>query len=466
MTYLFAVFTAVRGMLDLGSSTAFFTLISQRPRSRQFVLNFWRFTLLQLVMALLFLLLLLPSSFVSTLWGNESRALLSLAFLAAFMQGTVWTLAVQMAEASRQTIRAQQVNTYVVLLHFAVMFALAHYGKMSVGLIFVALSVEWLAAALLVSRLYAFPAASEAECHAKDDSLKRVWMEVLIYCSPLIVPMFLGFVHDFMDRWMLQAWSGASEQAYFSVAQQYSAVALLATISLLRILWKEIAEACHQKDMDRVKHLYHRASCQLLFVSAYFSGLLQPVTHDLLSLSVGKAYLSGTVAMAIMFLYPVHQSLGQISATMLYATGHTKAYAVCSSVGMLCSLVIAYFMLAPVNAIVPGFHLGAEGLALKLVCAQIFSVNLMCYMIARVFKWRFEWLYQLCALAGCTGLGWAAHYIIVNIFGPEGKLLFIIPLYAALYSLLVGLYVYCLPWLLAMTKAEMISHLKHVLKLR
>jgi O-antigen/teichoic acid export membrane protein len=459
MSFLFAAFTAIRGMLDMGSSTAFFTLLSRRPRSRQFIAIFWSFIGFQLCLSLLLLLVLLPQSVINALWAGESRLYLGLAFLAAFMQGTVWTLAVQMAEANRQTIKAQKINTAVVLLHLLVVFALALGGKLAIPLVFAASIIEWAAAAWLVSRLYSVNAEGAPAVQATEaDTPKSVFWEFFHYCLPLVPMTFLGFVHDFADRWMLQTWAGAKEQAYFSVAQQYSAVALLATVSVLRILWKEIAEAHHQGDVQRVGMLYKRASRLLFFVGAFMAGALQPLAAEILRFTVGDAYLSGALGLGIMLMYPIHQSLGQICGTMSFATGHTKVYAWSSSVSMLVSLIVAYFVLAPVNAPVPGLHLGAEGLALKLVCMQVFSVNLVAWGIAKVFGWRFDWEYQLFALAGCVGIGWLSHWMAYQALGTGSLLMFRIGLMALLYTVFVGIYVYLFPWMIAMTRGELAHH--------
>lgn len=469
MSFLLAAFTALRGMLDLGSSTAFFTLLSRRQRSKRFIAVFWGWIAIQLVVALLFLLLLMPDSLLGMLWAGESRSVLALAFLAAFMQGTVWTLAAQMAEASRQTIRGQQINTLAVMLHLIVVIALALLGKLAITLVFVALIIEWAIAAWFASRLYVSSKVSLTEGAAASDTPKSMFREFFVYCAPLIPVMLLGFVHDFADRWMLQTWGGAKEQAYFSVAQQYSAVALLATVSVLRILWKEVAEAHHQQDMQRLKVLYQRASRLLFFVGAFVAGGLQPLAPEILRVTVGQDYLSGTTAMAIMLLYPVHQSMGQIGGTMLFATGHTRVYALSGSLGMLVSLVAAYLVLAPTNAAVPGLQLGANGLALKLVFVQIFSVSFMAWMIARTFGWHFDWKYQIFALLGCVGLGWSSHLAVWSLLGENGSLFLKLPLMALLYIGLVSLYVYFSPWLLSMTRSELkvgLTRLKALVKLK
>ena len=53
----------------------------------------------------------------------------------------------------------------------------------------------------------------------------------------------MAFIYIFTDRWLLQYYSGSVEQAYYSVAAQFAAIALIFTTSILRIFWKEISEA-------------------------------------------------------------------------------------------------------------------------------------------------------------------------------------------------------------------------------
>lgn len=459
MSFLFAAFTALRGLLDMGSSQAFFTLLSRRPRNRRFIAIFWKFIAIQLVAGLVLITLLIPDSLVIALWAEKSRALLALAFMAAFMQGTVWTLAVQMAEASRETVRAQQINTAVIVMHLLVVIMLATMGELVVPLVFAALVIEWSVAAWFASRLYFFQNNAESKQKVEQDTPRSVFREFFVYCLPLVPTTYLVFAHDFADRWMLQAWAGAKEQAYFSVAQQFSAIALLVTASVLRILWKEIAEAHHQQNMERVGVLYRRASRLLFFVGAFLAGALQPLASEMLGLTVGQAYLSGTLVMSIMLLYPVHQSMGQIGGTILLATGQTKAYATCSSVSMLASLVIAYFVLAPVGAPLPGLQLGAIGLALKLVIVQIFSVNLTSWVIARIFGWRLDWIYQVFALGGCVALGWLTHFISLLVVGQSGPILMTLLLMMLLYIGSVIVYLYFFPSLVSMNRGELVTYL-------
>ena len=67
---------------------------------------------------------------------------------------------------------------------------------------------------------------------------------------------------------MLQNWGGSKQQAYYSIANHIAAVSLLATTSILRILWKEISEAKQKGDIQRIKFLYKKATRMLYFFGA------------------------------------------------------------------------------------------------------------------------------------------------------------------------------------------------------
>ncbi len=128
MVFLLTSFTAFRQLLDMGSSLAFFTFLSQRRRSPRFVYIFGCWVSMQFFLSLALICWVIPDSLIEQMWVGESRFLLILAFIATFMQGTVWNLASQMAEASRQTKRVQRLNTIVVALHFGVMSFLWFWG--------------------------------------------------------------------------------------------------------------------------------------------------------------------------------------------------------------------------------------------------------------------------------------------------------------------------------------------------
>ncbi len=452
MAFLLASFMAFRQMLDMASSSAFFTFLSQRPRSRRFVRFYWCWVGIQFLVSLLVVGLLLPDGWIGNIWKGEIRSVVLLAFVAAFMQGVVWPIASQMAEAQRETTRVQRLSTLVVLIHLGVVLSLWWAGQLAIPLLFAALAFEWGLAGWLAARLYRGQvelAESEGE---STDTVASVWAEFWRYCLPFVPYAWLGFAHDFADRWMLQHWGGAVEQAYYAVAYQFAAVALLATSSILQIFWKEIAEAHHRQGRARVERLYLKASRSLYFVGAMVAGGLLPWTREILQLTLGAAYAGGAVTLMLMFLYPVHQSMGQIGGTMLYATGQTRIQVALGLGTMGSSLVVAYFMMAPTDAAVPGLALASEGLAYKMVIMQLISVNFMAWLISRVFRWKYDWSHQIVGLALAVAAGWLAKALVTELAGAPILVMMIAA--APIYLALVAGALYLMPWVAGIEREE------------
>lgn len=411
MVFLLASFAAFRQLLDMGTSSAFFTFLSRKPRGKRFVRTFWGWVACQLTVTLALVCLLLPDTVVRLVWVGETRTMAVLALIASFTQGIVWASAAQMAEASRETVRLQFLNTTVVLVHLCVLVALWYWELLAIPLIFAALIIEWCVAAWVASRMY-----RTLEEPAAEENLRHILREFLAYCGPMIPFVWLGFAHDFADRWMLQHWGGAVEQAYFGVAQQFSAVALLATSSIMGVLWKEAAEAAYRNDNPRLQYLYSKVARILYFVAAATACGVMPWSRDLLRLTVGDAYVGGAMTLMLMLLYPLHQALGQIGGTLLYATANIRLYVRLNLLVMTVSLAIAYFMLAPPDAIIPGLGLRSEGLAWKMLLVQVVAVNLLLWFIARTFTWKYEWGFQVVVLAICASLGWGIHLLVKGLF--------------------------------------------------
>jgi O-antigen/teichoic acid export membrane protein len=455
MAFLLASFVAFRQLLDMGSSTAFFTFLSQRPRSRRFITLYWRWLGLLLVLTAGVIEFLLPDSLLERLWKGESRTLVLLAFVAAFMQSSAWLIASQMAEADRQTVRVQRLGAAAVGVYCTAVIALWLVGNLTIATLFVALAVIWALASRVAARLYRSQPDPGASSAVSTDTAGTIWREFWRYCLPFVPYAWLGFAHDFANRWMLQHWGGAVEQAYYAVAAQFSAVALLATTSVLQILWKEIAEAHHREDRARVEMLYRRACRALYFLGVAAACGLLPWSMDILRLTVGNGYTGGAAALGLMFLYIAHQSVGQISGTMLYATGQTRVQMMVGIGGMLASLLGAYFTMAPGSAPIPGLGLGSRGLAYELVVVQIVQVNLQVWAISRVFGWKYDWSYQIAALALAAPIGWCVRFCVLALFGMPGWTTMIIAL--SVHLAFVGGALYLMPRLAGLDQSEFLA---------
>lgn len=452
MMFLLGTFTALRQLLDVGSSSAFFTFVSQRPRTGRFVAWYLAWLAVQFLLPLLAVGLLLPTTWIELIWKGEQRPLVVTAFLAAYMQSTLWSFMMQMGESQRLTRLVQGVSVVMALCHLSIVAISWWQEWLGIRLILTALIVECALAGWVIAKQLHFATQQD-----EGESLKTIFKEFARYCFPLMPYCWLGFAYEFADRWLLQNYGGSVQQAYYAVAFQFGAIAAIATSSILNVFWKEIAEAHQQSNQERVASLYRRVSRGLFFVAASATGFLVPWSEEILRVTLGPAYVGGATALTIMFLYPLHQSLGQIGGTMAYATGRVGAYAVITMVFMASSIVVTYLVLAPTDAHIPGWGLGSAGLAGKMVILQLLSVNVLAYYLARSLQLSFDWVYQPLSGFGCLGAGWLACFISRLAFDLSAQVWFGMLAAGFLYSVLVFAMIWLAPSLAGVSRGEILG---------
>jgi O-antigen/teichoic acid export membrane protein len=408
LNFLLGSFTAIGQLFDMGTSSAFYTFVARRPRGRTFFLAYGAWIVFQFVAEVLAVGLILPPGAVERIWLGHARESILLALVTSFLTNQIWLLLSQLTEAVRKTVAIQIASVAQASVHLLLIAGATHWGWLTVSSVMWLLAGEFgVLALILAPRLVGYNYAPRAE---ERDDIRTVIKEFAGYCAPLVMYSWVGFAYAFADRWLLQRFGGSEQQGFFAIGQQFANISLIATSSVLRVFWKEIAEAGERGDHDRIHSLYRSVSRGMYWAAAWASCLLIPYSRVILHWSAGPSYDAAWVALSILFLYPIHQSLGQITGTFFYASGKTDRYAKIGMAMMLISIPVSYFLLAAPSAPIPGMGLGAVGLALKMVVLQAIGVNLMAYTIARMNGLTFEWFYQGGVVVLLLILGWASAW--------------------------------------------------------
>ena len=432
MSFLIATFLSLKGLLDMFTSSAFFTFLSQKSQTKKFLNIYFAYLFLQIIIILI-ILLLCPNSLINLVWKGEQKLLIIIAFLAVFMQNSIWGVISQMAESQRKTVRIQKIQNISTIIIIFCNFLLWKIGEFNLEFIFTSIFINWSIASFIAYKLYIPIEEFDQNSRSFYSELKSVFNQFKNYCLPFVPYVIVSFFYDFLDRWFLQNWSGPKEQAYYSIASQFSAVSLIATLSLLKILWKEIAEAHHVKDFARVNHLFVKTNKILYVFGAILSCFFIPWIKDILNLCFGDNYNAAVIPMTIMFIYPIHQSIGQVIGTMYLALGLTKVYVIIGIVFMLISVIISYFLLAPSNSVIPGLGLASSGLAIKMVLMQIISVNVYIWWISKKMKFKYNFLHQFNALIIFLLIGYSSFFL-ATYFSPFSSFFFKISISLIFYT--------------------------------
>jgi O-antigen/teichoic acid export membrane protein len=450
LNFLLGSFAAISQLFEMGTSFAFYTFISQRRRGKAFVAIYLGWMVLQFAATVLVVGLVLPASMIEYIWVGHERGIIFLALGASFLMTQAWGMVNQLGEAVRKTVIIQAASVTQAVLHLGLVAAAVYWNWLTVHAVMWLLVGEY----MLLAGVFGPKLIRENLADKRDgsDSPRAVASEFVAYCKPLVIYGWVGFLYAFADRWLLQEFGGAEQQGSFAIGQQFANIGLLATASILRVFWKEIAES---QDHQRSQELFTSISRSLFFAAAWISCLLIPYSHEILSWTVGPGYEFAWLCLAVMFLYPVHQALGQIQGTYFLARSETRSYARIGLVMMAVSIPVTYFLLAPGSLV--GLGLGAVGLAAKMVALQIIGVNVQAYVIARSNGWVFDYWYQGLVLLLLVILGFVSKWIastVLSMVHPGISLVSEMLLGGAVYAVSSMILLYRMPSLAGLTQGE------------
>ncbi len=465
LMFLITTMTTILIAIQMGSSSAFYTFLSQYSRTTKFYLFYYSWLAIQFVTILVSISFILPDDILKILWVGQSRQIVAVSVAAVFMQKVIWPMVGQIGESSRQTFKVQVLNASVAAIYLLLVSIMYMRDMMKVEYILYALIIQF---TISTAFSYWFLKENEELKERREASFKEMVKSYWAYCKPLIILSIIVFLYEFLDKWMLQKFSGSIEQAYYQVALQISMISLLATTSIMRIFWKEIAEAWEKRNMLLVKRLYQRANRGLVFLGATVTGLLLPWTEHIVSIALGNEYMHGWPVLALMLFYPIHQSMGQVGGTMLMASGNTYKQMLVSMSVIIISIPATYYVLAPSDYIIPGLNMGAMGIAIKMVLFNVISVNLQAWVITRILGTKFDWLFQVVGITLLVGCGYLAAFLVNKIIWFVDfdivTLFFSIGLSFIIYIFFIVIIIRVLPWLIGFDK-ESIDNLIQRMKL-
>jgi O-antigen/teichoic acid export membrane protein len=238
------------------------------------------------------------------------------------------------------------------------------------------------------------------------------------YVRPLVVLVAVGFLLNYFDRWFLQFIGGSSQYGYFGLSDRLGAVAIIFTTAMTPLLTREFAFAYEEADKIRLAGLFDRIRI-FLFLAAATSCFLSVSSAPLIDIIGGDKFKGAVIPMSIMALYPIHQTFGQLSSSLMIATGQTGLYA---KIGIFCAIAgipVTYFLMAPPTYAIPGMGIGATGLAIKMVVMNVLGTNIQLFYNTRYLDTSFvKWVVlQLKVVVLLYAAAWAAYFVINRVPG-------------------------------------------------
>ena len=456
-SFLSSFFTRIMGFLDMGTSIGFYTKLSQRQKDFGLVSFYLSFTGLVSFFLLMFVGCIHVTGTYATLLPDQVPFYL---YLAAVWCILTWLVRVlnKIADAYGVTVSTEIAR--IIQKGFGLVFILGLFFSNQLNLT----CFFYYHYFILTFLALAFIWVLERSGH----SLRRSWKlsvaqvktyakEFFNYSHPLFVYALVGLIVGILDRWMLQKFSGSVEQGFYGLSYQIGAVCFLFTSAMVPLITREFAISFGEKDLREMARLFRRYIPMLYTIAAYFACFIA-VEADKVALIMGGAkFDQAALAVTIMAFYPIHQTYGQLSGSVFYATGQTALYRNIGVIFMLIGLPVTYFLIAPRHML--GLNAGATGLAVKMVALQFVAVNVQLWFNARLMKLHF-WRYlghQIISVGCMLGLAVIAMLVVDKGLGLQNKIILSFFLSGILYTLMTGILGYAQPVLFGLQRQDIHS---------
>ena len=456
-SFLSNFFGQVVSFLNMGTSIGFYTKLSQRQQDFGLVSFYLSFTGLVSLLLIVFVGSIHVTGAYTMLLPDQAPFYL---YLAAVWGILTWFVQVlnKMADAYGVTVSTEIARIIqkglglVLILTLFLMnqlnlthFFLYHYFI----LLFLALAFIWV---------------MERSGH----SLRRRWKFSIVqikaytkefydYSHPLFVYALVGLIVGILDRWLLQYFSGSVEQGFYGLSYKIGAICFLFTGAMTPLITREFAITFDKKDIPEMARLFRRYIPMLYAIAAYFACFIAVEASKVTYIIGGEKFQHATLAVMIMAFYPIHQTYGQLSGSIFYATGQTRLYRNIGVTFMILGLPVIYFLVAPVKMM--GLDAGATGLAIKMVALQFIAVNVQLWFNARLLKLRF-WRYighQIVSVGCLLGIAAISMFVVDKGFGLQDGVFLSFFLAGILYTLLVMILFYFQPIIFGLTRRDIHS---------
>jgi len=463
-SFLSDFFNRLVGFLDMGTSTAFYTKLSQRQRDFGIVSFYIMFACLASLLVFAFVGFAQITVSYNILWPDQK---LFYIYLAAIWGVLTWFVKILnlMTDAYGVTVSAEIAKIIQKGIGLALIFALYFTNQLDlthfflyhyVILILLALAFIWVMECNGISFRQSWKLSPR--------KIKAYIKEFYDYSHPLFVISLIGLVLGILDRWMLQMFGGGVEQGFYGLSAQIGAVCFLFAGAMTPLLMREFAIAFSKHDIPEMALLFRRYVPMLYTLTAYFACFIAVEASKVTFIFGGEKFQQAALAVMIMAFFPIHQTYGQLTASVFYAMGETRLYRNIAIAFMLVGPPITYFLIAPEDKM--GLNAGATGLAIKMVAIQLIGVNVQLYYSARILGLRF-WRYlghQIVSVGCLLSVAAIIMFAVDKGFGLHDKVILSFILSGFLYSIIVIVLLYFQPIVFGLTKGDVGNFIQFVIR--
>ena len=436
-SFISSFFTQLMPFFSLSTSACFYTRLSQRQNDSGLISFYFQFTGISFIVLFIFVLTSHAAGLSDSLWLGLN---IKYVYMAAVWSLLVWiaTLLTQISDAYGLTISTEIAKIVQAFIGMAIILALFFFNQLDLtNFFYYQYAIFLLLIVLFVWIIKQNRSLFFHNWRLKKEQIKKYTKEFYEYSHPLFVYAFIGMIVVIFDRWILQKFAGSVQQGFFGLSAQIGAVCFLFTSALTSLITREFSIAYRHNNINEMARLFRRYIPLLYGIAAFFGCFACIQADKITCLFGGSKFAGAALPVAIMALYPIHQTYGQLSGSIFYATGQTGLYRNIGLIFMFIGLPIAYFLIAPVDMM--GLNTGSTGLAVKMVVLQFIAVNVQLYFNSTLLKLPFlrYLLHQILSVGVLLAIASLSAFVINSIPELESKVVVNFIISGILYTLMV-----------------------------
>jgi O-antigen/teichoic acid export membrane protein len=462
-SYLNHFFSKVFGFFSLGSLLAFFTKLSQRPKEHKMIRFYVFFLLFVLVISILFLTTIYITGSEKLLLNEIKLQVIVLAFAYSFLLYLI-NIVRQVNDAYGFTVMSEKFFMVQKLLSLLIVVSLYFFNALNLVFYFVHLIL--VLSLLLFTWIY-YLDSQKIKPFAKVNrfskfEVKKYISEFYTYSHPLFTLGAIALLLAIAERWLLQYFGGSEEQGFYSFSFAITSIIFLFTGALAPLFTRDFSIAWGKKDFTHMRYLYNRFIPPLIALASFFSFFVAANGDKIGVLLGGRLYANAGLSIAVMSVYPIHQTYGQLCGSVFFASGKTKLMRNISVPFNILGFCLTAFLLLPDKY--GGLDLGSLGLVYKMVFIQFLVVNFYLYHCSKILNVPFleSMIKQIAIIAAFAGLAFLVNMLFELVFDD---IMLQLILSGFLYTILSVLMVVLFPTILVSSKrSELLELFNKILK--
>lgn len=452
--YLQEFFLKIIGFLDMGSSIAFFTKLSAKNSRKELITFYFLYAISLLFVLIGIIYILQETGYISTFIPNISNNYI---YMGLFFGLFTWfsQIFIKISDAYALTVSVEIVKIIHKIASLVLLLFLINGLNFNLNLYYSFHYISFFSFLLLIGILFVKKDVFTYELLSiKYLNFKELIKEFIVYCHPLVVYNIIGLIAGFFDIWLLQKIAGSEQTGFYGLSYSLAAMCFLFTSAMTPIITREFSKSYEEKDLEKMKTLFYRYIPMLYSIAAFFAVFISVQSENVLDIFTDEKFKEALLVLMVMSFYPIHQTYGQLSGSIFYATGQTELLRNISFVIYPLGMIISFIFISL-------FDLGALGLAYKMVLSQFVAVNIQLYFNSNFLNlnmkyFLFHQFYALCFFAFIA--------IFSSSFISFSSSLFSFLTSGLLYTVLVIIFAYIFPQVFALRRDEIKENLKNIYK--